>query len=314
MIEVDDDAGYTTAEEDSLDPHEGGQTVPRVSVNAVHGLSDYTTMRVKGVHNKKFIFILIDSGSTHNFMDVKIAAQLGCVVQKSGLSQVAVADGGRIGVHGKVDQFTWTFQTTTFTDDFMLIPLGGCDMVLGVQWLQSLGPISWDFKTLEMGFVYKKKKVLLHGIKAGSVREVKAVKLNKKRESQAQISMIYVQNVDAEQNNDMMVCSLEATKEKEEHPAVRPLLEKFQDIFEEPTSLPPFRDNHNHKIPLLEGSDPVNQRPYRYALYQKNEIDNIVKEMLTNGTIQPSSSPYASPVVLVKKRMGLGGFVWTIGV
>lgn len=39
--------------------------------------------------------------------------------------------------------------------------------------------------------------------------------------------------------------------------------------FEEPTELPPHREGHDHKIPLLEGSNPVNQRPYRYALYQK---------------------------------------------
>lgn len=87
-------------------------------------------------------------------------------------------------------------------------------------------------------------------------------------------------------------------------PLIEDLIVQFEDIFEEPTTLPPFRDNHNHKILLKEGSDPVNQRPYKYALYQKNEIDKIVEEMLTNGTIQTSSSPYASPVVLVKKKDG----------
>ena len=73
-------------------------------------------------------------------------------------------------------------------------------------------------------------------------------------------------------------------------------------IFEEPTKLPPFRDHHNHKITLMEGSNPVNQRPYRYVVYQKNEIDKMVQELLKAGTVQPSSSPYASPVVLVKKK------------
>lgn len=72
--------------------------------------------------------------------------------------------------------------------------------------------------------------------------------------------------------------------------------------FEEPTELPPHREGHDHKIPLLEGSNPVNQRPYRYALYQKTEIDNMVQSLLDAGTIQTSSSPYASPVVLVKKK------------
>lgn len=81
---------------------------------------------------------------------------------------------------------------------------------------------------------------------------------------------------------------------------------QFADIFEELTAIPPFRGNynHNHKIPLIEGANPVNQRPYRYALYQKNEIDKMVQDMLSTGTIQDSSSPYASLVVLVKKKDG----------
>lgn len=46
----------------------------------------------------------------------------------------------------------------------------------------------------------------------------------------------------------------------------------------------------------------MNQRPYRYAVHEKNEIDKMVKELLKAGTVQPSSSPYASLVVLVKKK------------
>lgn len=75
-------------------------------------------------------------------------------------------------------------------------------------------------------------------------------------------------------------------------------------MFAEQTSLPPFREYHDHKIPLLEGSNSINQRPYRYALYQKIEIDIIVQDILKSGMIQTSSSSYASPVVLVKKKDG----------
>lgn len=34
--------------------------------------------------------------------------------------------------------------------DFYVIPLGGCDTVLGVQWLRTLGPVLWDFDKLYM--------------------------------------------------------------------------------------------------------------------------------------------------------------------
>lgn len=47
----------------------------------VHGLDDtlyYRTMRVRGRVKGKMVHVLVDSGSTHNFMDLDIAKKLGC--------------------------------------------------------------------------------------------------------------------------------------------------------------------------------------------------------------------------------------------
>ncbi|KAH1090855.1 hypothetical protein J1N35_018112 [Gossypium stocksii] len=35
----------------------------------------------------------------------------------------------------------WSVQDIAFTTDFFVIPLQGCDTLLGVQWLVTLGPI-----------------------------------------------------------------------------------------------------------------------------------------------------------------------------
>jgi hypothetical protein len=45
-------------------------------------------------------------------------------------------------------------------------------------------------------------------------------------------------------------------------------------------------------------------RPYRYNPAQKGEIESQIQDMLSKGWIQPSCSPYSSPVLLVRKKTG----------
>jgi hypothetical protein len=79
------------------------------------------------------------------------------------------------------------------------------------------------------------------------------------------------------------------------------LVEEYHELFDKPAGLPPPREV-DHTIPLLSGAQPFRLRPYRYTPQQKNEIEKQIIEMLEQGVIQHSSSPFASPVLLVKKK------------
>ncbi|GKD13670.1 ty3-gypsy retrotransposon protein [Tanacetum coccineum] len=81
------------------------------------------------------------------------------------------------------------------------------------------------------------------------------------------------------------------------------LFHRFASIFEPPSGLPPPR-LLDHHISLVPNTTPVNVKPYRYPHYQKSEIEKLVGEMLSDGIIRPSCSPYSSPVLLVKKKDG----------
>lgn len=84
-------------------------------------------------------------------------------------------------------------------------------------------------------------------------------------------------------------------------------LQQFQHVIELPVGLPPLR-GHEHGITLKEGTDPISLRPYRFPQTQKDEVEKLFSDMLQAHIIQPSQSPFSSPVLLVKKKDGLWRF------
>ena len=79
------------------------------------------------------------------------------------------------------------------------------------------------------------------------------------------------------------------------------LKNEFPIPFEPWQGLPP-ENSVNHCIYLFLKAKLVNQRSYNYSHFQKNKIVKIVEDLITTDIIRPSSSPYASPTLLVKKK------------
>ena len=78
---------------------------------------------------------------------------------------------------------------------------------------------------------------------------------------------------------------------------------EYADLFEEPKTLPPQRAL-DHKIPLVTGATPPQVRPYRVPQHQKKEMEEQIKKLLDAHLIKHSQSPFAAPILLVKKKDG----------
>jgi len=274
---------------------------PLISVNALTGITSFRTMRVTGLFKKKPLHILIDSGITHNFLDVHLAKKLGCEIANMDPLSVTVADGARVQVNSMVKEFSWLLHNASFKYDMLLLPLGCCDMVLGIEWLITLGDITWNFEKLTMEFVVHGRKLVLRGTPGTRLKTVRNQRLHKTLTAGVHVSMLQV----CETGEGTLLQSLSTHADPTTIPDnIEKLLLDFEDVFQEPTTLPPKRAVHDHKIPLVQGTNPVNKRPYRYAKQQKDIIDGIIQEYLKSGIIQNSSSSYSSPVVLVGKKDG----------
>ncbi|XP_049518616.1 uncharacterized protein LOC125943367 [Dermacentor silvarum] len=84
---------------------------------------------------------------------------------------------------------------------------------------------------------------------------------------------------------------------------LRRLLESYHDIFDFDDRSLSQTSVVQHRIDTGNAS-PIRRRPYRVSLAERRVIQGEVDKMLTKGVIEPSSSPWASPVVLVKKKDG----------
>ena len=205
--------------------------------------------------------------------------------------QVAIARRNNVISDTMCKEFSWTLQGEKFTTSMMLLPLSGCEMVLGIQWLSTLGNINCNFKELRMSFRYNKKIMTLRGTQKACLQWMKG----------SHVPL---------QCNSMAVCvypskllQAEASKTTISLPQLAHLLKEFEDVFAVPISLPPTR-SHDHKIPLKDGAQPVNLRPYRHPPIQKVTIEAMIKELLESGVIRHNQSSYSSPIIMVKKKDG----------
>ncbi len=101
--EVLDEESQKTLEDVASDSHEQfpeKQAEPEISFHAMTGSSHPLTMRVLGVLSKTNITILLDNGSTHNFIDPCVVSKLRLPVIKDNHFQVTVANGTKLNCDG----------------------------------------------------------------------------------------------------------------------------------------------------------------------------------------------------------------------
>jgi len=128
--------GQEEMREESVPPSLQDEKQPLISLQALQGVNAFQTMRVTGRVGSQLIHILVDSGSTHNFLDATTAKRLRCELLKIPPLVVAVADGTQLECQTLCRGFAWTLIETggmsEYITDPYIVSLGSCDMVLGV--------------------------------------------------------------------------------------------------------------------------------------------------------------------------------------
>jgi len=164
-------------------------------------------IKIKEVVGRKKLIVLIDSGSTHSFLDENIAKELLCMLQTTIPLSVTVANGNKKISRYKCQGFTWKMQGYEFSANLRIPQLGGCQIVLEVDWMRKVSPLIFDFNTLEVTFEKRARRLTLTGcMEGGECKAISGSHLKKLFEQEegaiAQLHSVYAIKVDEEYIED----------------------------------------------------------------------------------------------------------------
>ena len=221
------------------------------AVNVIGPQLKPRSIRIKGIINEQEVSVLIDGGSTHNFIQPTVAEQLSLPIHPITPFRVFVGNGASLKCSFACLKTQIMLQGNSFDIDLFILQVKGSDVILGVQWLQDLGDVTKNFQTLTMQFKWDNKTIFLQGDGA----EPRRISYN------GLFSLI-----DHEPDCELFeLISTEPAAGPPEprasplptDPLISRVLESYDSIFSVPTSMPPARQ-WDHKIHIPEGTRPIN--------------------------------------------------------
>ncbi|XP_057436668.1 uncharacterized protein LOC130729063 [Lotus japonicus] len=264
----------------------------QLSLHSMAGFTSAKSWKVKGVLNGQEVIILIDCGASHNFVSQEIVAQLKLPITPTATYTVEVGDGFKISCQGRCDGQLINIQGVLVQQKYYLFGLKGIDFVLGLDWLAGLGEVKADFGKLQLTIKQGADWKMITGDPALTRSQVSMRTFMNllRKEGEGWLLHITSEGIAATTNPSIPTELVE-------------VLGEFDAVFQDIQGLPPTR-KHDHAIHLKTRADIPNLRPYKIPHFQKSEVENMVQEMLNSGIIRPSISPFASPIILVKKKDG----------
>jgi hypothetical protein len=153
---------------DITPPSDPLEVEPIISLNDLTCFYAPQTLKLIGYIKHRKVIILVDSERTHNFIHHRIAQETNCYICAVNNFQIMIANGGFMKCGGHFENVHLQIGDYHLKSHMFSIDMGNCDIVLGVEWLRTLGPIFIDFKELTMQFNEEGKQYKFQGIIVGS--------------------------------------------------------------------------------------------------------------------------------------------------
>src|SRR4051812_44488293 len=266
------------------------------STNEIHHMNN-DMLTFNGIINKHSAKVLIDSGSSGNFVREKFANFSKLPLQmKNTPYQVKLADKTTLDVKQSAPHVKLQIQDHRDTIDLDVLPLEGNDVILGKPWLRKHNPhIDWRQNKItfpDNRDIIQKNVTLPSPTTNLDIAQISAIQVNK-AVKQGEVAFLLLIK------DEKHAKELLTNDDK-----IQDLLKEYHDIFpDELPGLPPYR-SVDHAIELVDGAEPPHRSIYALSQEELQILKKTLQELLDLGLIQPSKSPYGTPILFVKKKDG----------
>ncbi|CAJ2638860.1 unnamed protein product [Trifolium pratense] len=278
---------------------ETNETFFQLSTQALTGQISPQSLKFQGHLNGLVVTVLVDTGSTHNILQPRIASHLHIPTKTIPNFSVMVGNGSHLECSGLCPDVPINIQNNLFHIPFYLLPIEGADVILGMEWWRNLVPLTADFSIPQISFKQHDTNITITGdsktlptqstyhhiCHLAHTDSIVAIHLLTFQPTSESESPPHNKEKD---NLDSLLTTLPVP--------IQNVLKQFPNVLHPPHCLPPPRP-HDHKIPIKPQTTPINVKPYRYPHSQKEAMTSLIQAMLKDGIIKPSTSPYSSPTI-----------------
>ncbi|KAJ9514751.1 hypothetical protein QJQ45_028514 [Haematococcus lacustris] len=304
------DAGVSTATPmHSIDQKENEVTLPAIEprfritkLTTTHpgDETDSTLLVFLGSYKGHNVRILVDGGATASFIDSEFCMRHDLqTAEKHAPDHIRLADGHQQESAAMIPEARFRLGSHKGQQTLHCTRLHGFDIILGKPWLAEINPCI-DWKHNIMTFHHAGKKHTLRAPPAPRDPDL----------DRYTISTAGLRTAVREKQPMFMVSITPATPtvpSVETHQVMdcTPVLKDFAPVFPEdlPAGLPPERAV-DHRIDLEPNKRPPVRSTYAMSTCELAELKKQITEMQEKGFIRPSTSPYASGVLFVRKKDG----------
>ncbi len=271
---------------------------------------------IKALINGKAAKVLIDGGATNTFIDEDFASSRNLQLENVESRNVKFADGNRARCNKVLKAGLIKHGLYRHRRDFLVIPLGEYDAILGKDWLDAANPvIDWPTNEVKLkakgGFVKIKATDDLTCYTVPHLQLIEVGQLLQTcKQPGVECFFTCIRELEEETGKTSLSPSISTQPSPstidippDAPPGLRHALEGFESIASETFGLPPLREV-NCSIPELPGSRPVCLPVRKMSPLEKEEAKRQIKELLERRLIRPSASPYGAPVLFVRKSDG----------